>query len=145
MSADVVIDPELGPLRWKERIECWEGAIHLSSGNAFELAVFARAHLVAERAITADARRAIARIRVGEDAYRSYACNELLEIHNSEWSEGSVVDATEFMCRLEPESVEVHESGYSEMHFRDGDLFWGHSVGVRIRPDGSFQEAVVEG
>ena len=43
------------------------------------------------------------------------------------------------------ESVAVHESGYCEVHFRDGDLFWGHSVGVRIREDGSFQEAVVEG
>jgi hypothetical protein len=97
------------------------------------------------RSITVDARVAIARIRTAEDACRSYACDELLEIHNSEWSEGGVIDAGEFKRRLEPDSVEVHESGYAEVHFRDDDLFWGHSVGVRIRPDGGFQEAVVEG
>ena len=140
-----MIDTELGALKWNEELEFWEGSIRLSSSDAFELAVFARAGLVADRVISADARRAIARIRTAEDACRSFACKELLEIHSAEWSEGNVIDGSEFMRRLEPDSVEVHESGYSEIHFRDGGLFWGHSVGVRIRPDGSFQEAVVEG
>ena len=145
MSAHSLIDPDLGALTWNDELEFWEGSIRLSSSDAFELCVFARARLVADRAISADARRAIARIRTAEDECRSFACKELLEIHNDEWSEGSVIDAGEFMRRLEPESVEVHESGYSEIHFGDGGLFWGHSVGVRIRPDGSFQEAAVEG
>jgi hypothetical protein len=138
-------DPELGTLTWNDQLEWWEGSIRMTSPKEFELFVLARPSLVEDRSITVDARVAIARIRTAEDACRSYACDELLEIHNSEWSEGSVIDAGEFKRRLEPESVEVHESGYAEVHFRDGDLFWGHSVGVRIRPDGGFQEAVVEG
>jgi hypothetical protein len=145
MSADSMNDAELGDLTWNEQLEWWEGSIRMTSPKEFELFVLARSSLVADRSITADARAAIARIRTAEDACRSYACGELLEIHNSEWSEGSIISAGEFKRRLEPDSVEVHESGYSEVHFRDGDLFWGHSVGVRIRPDGSFQEAVVEG
>ena len=145
MSAHSLIDPDLGALTWNDELEFWEGSIRLSSSDAFQLVVFARANLIADRAISADARRAIARIRTAEDECRSFACKKLLEIHNEEWSEGNVIDAGEFMRRLEPESVEVHESGYSEIRFRDGGLFWDHSVGVRIRPDGSFQEAVVEG
>ena len=138
-------DPELGTLTWNDQLEWWEGSIRMTSPKEFELFVLARPSLVEDRSITVDARVAIARIRTAEDACRSYACDELLEIHNSERSEGSVIDAGEFKRRLEPDSVEVHESGYAEVHFRDGDLFWGHSVGVRIRPDGGFQEAVVEG
>ena len=145
MSANSVIDADRGTLEWNDELEFWEGSIRLSSSEAINLAVFARATLVADRGISADARRAIARLRTAEDACRSFACAELLEIHNAGWSEGDVIDASEFVHRLEPESVEVHESGYSEIHFRDGGLFWGHSVGIRIRPDGTFQEAVVEG
>jgi hypothetical protein len=145
MSEHSIDDAELGVLKWNEQLEWWEGAIRMTSSKELKLFVIARPSLVADRSITEDVRAAIARIRVAEDACRSYACGELLEIHNAEWSEGSIIDADEFKRRLEPDSVEVHESGYSEVHFGDGDLFWGHSVGVRIRPDGSFQEAVVEG
>jgi hypothetical protein len=145
MSANLMDDPELGTLTWNDQLEWWEGSIRMTSPKEFELFVLARPWLVEGRSITLDARIAIARIRTAEDACRSYACDELLEIHNSEWSEGSVIDADEFKRRLQPDSVEVQESGYAEVHFLDGDLFWGHSVGVRIRPDGGFQEAVVEG
>ena len=138
-------DADLGSLRWNAQLEWWEGSIRMTSTEEVELVVFARASIVSDRSITANARAAIARIRTAEEACRECACRELLEIHNSEWSEDKTIDAGEFMRRLEPESVEVHESGYSEVHFHDDDLFCGHSVGVRIRPDGSFQEAVVEG
>lgn len=145
MSADPMNDAELGVLKWNEQLEWWEGAIRLTSPKDFELFVLARRSLVAKRSITVDARAAIARLRNTEEACRSYACCELLGIRNAEWSEGSIIDAGEFKRRLEPESIVVHESGYAEVHFHDGDLFWGHSVGVRIRPDGSFQEAVAAG
>ncbi len=145
MSEHSIIDPELGALTWNDELEYWQGSIRLSSSDVCELVVFARSRFVADRAISADARRTIARLRTAEEACRAFACAQLLEIHNAEWSEGRVIDAGEFTRRLEPESVEVHESGYSEIHFRDGDLFRDHGVGVRMRPDGSFQEAVVEG
>jgi hypothetical protein len=145
MTTHSVVDPELGPLKWDEHLELWEGSLRLSTSDALELAVFARAKLATNRAITAEARRAIERIRAAEFACRAFACEQLLETQNGEWSDGDIIDSSEFMRRLELESVEVHESGYSEVHFRDGGLFWGHSVGVRIRPDGTFQEAVVEG
>ena len=138
-------DSELGRLTWDDRLKWWEGSISLSSNVAFRLYIFARQGHTPNRGITAEARSALQRIRGLEAACRRYAAEELIGIRNSEWSDGNAVSHADFVRRLTPESVEIHESGYSEMHFGDGDLFWGHSVGIRIGPDGTFQEAVVEG
>lgn len=145
MTDDSMHDAQLGRLSWCAEFEGWEGSVPMTSGESCGLLVFARASLVAERAITVEARAAIERLRGAESACRSFASAELLEIHNSEWSEGATLDATGFERRLELDSLEVHESGYAEVGFTDGDLFWGHDVVVRIRPDGSFQEVVLAG
>lgn len=145
MTADSMNDPDLGTLTWDNKLDWWEGSIRLSSEVPFQLHIFARASEGSERAITADARRAIERIRQREPACRRYAADQLLNIRNSEWSQGDVISAEEFMRRLAPDSVEIHETGYTEIHFGDDGLFLGHSVGVRIRSDGGFQEAVLEG
>jgi hypothetical protein len=145
MTADSMNDPDLGTLTWDERLNWWEGSIRLSSEVPFKLYIFARAGENPERMITADARRAIGRIRQRESACRRYAADQLLNIRNSEWSRGDVVSAEEFTRRLAPGSVEIHETGYTEIHFGDDGLFLSHSIGVRIRSDGSFQEAILEG
>lgn len=76
---------------------------------------------------------------------RAYAARELTSIYNQEWSGGKIVTELEFARRLMPASIEIHEQGYAEFHFKDAGLFSGHEVGVRIKADGSFQEAVIEG
>ena len=143
MTEQLVVDEELGPLRWDPSLEWWEGEIRLSSQDPFVLYVMSRHD--DGRPITDEARAAIARIRTLETTCRRYAASELLAVHNAEWSEGNLTSTEEFADRLSPDSVEVHESGYAEVHFTDGELFGGHLVGVRIKPEGSFQEAVVEG
>jgi len=137
------IDSDLGPLTWNAELDWWEGTIRLSSPELFRLYVFARS--TPEQTITNDAHSAIRCLRTLEDSCRRYAATELLAVHNEEWAENGPIKDDEFMRRLVPDSLVIHESGYAELHFGDGDLFWGHGVGVRIRPDGSFQEAVVEG
>ena len=127
---------------WDPNLEWWQGTILLESSQPFQLYVFARSE---DRRITEAARRTIERLASSEWASRQFAAAQLHEIQQSEWSEGEQVSVDEFASRLIPESVEVHESGYAELHFGDDDLFWGHTVGVRIRADGTFQEAVIEG
>ena len=68
-----------------------------------------------------------------------------MQIYNEEWSEEDTLESPELARQLLAGSIEVHETGYAEVHFGDGGLLSGHSVGVRIHPDGTFQEAVVEG
>ena len=142
---DAIEDPEFGLLTWDQSLDWWEGSICLSSEEPFHLYVLARPDWSTNRAITAEARRAIERIRGLEGACREYAATQLLAMQNAEWSDGTTVSRADFVRRLTPESVEIHENGYSEVHFGDDNLFWGHAVGVRIRPSGEFQEAVVEG
>ncbi len=143
--ADSITDESLGELRWNEQLEWWEGKIQLDSDMPFTLYVFARSDFTPERAITEKCRAAIKRISVSEAKFRMYAAKELLEIHNSEWNDGAPTSVDEFAKRLTADTVEVHESGYAEIHFGDGGLFWDHGVGVRLRESGEFQEAVVEG
>jgi len=143
--ADVFTDDLLGELRWDEQLEWWEGKIRLDSNKPFTLYVFARDDLISDRIITEECRKAIVRIAESEAQCRAYAAKELLDIHNSEWNDGPPISTDEFIRRLAADSVEVHESGYAEIHFGDGGMFSDHVIGVRLRENGDFQEAVVEG
>jgi len=145
VSVDSRADPDLGLLTWDEGLEWWEGSILLSSVAPYRLYVFARASHVPARNITEAARLSIARLRDLEPACRRYATGQLLGVRNSEWATGDPLSPDDFARRFTPAGIEVHETGYAEVHFGDGGLFSGHGIGVRIRPDGTFQEAVVEG
>ena len=142
---DSITDETLGELRWNKEFEWWEGKIKLDSDAPFTLYLFARSDFTPDRTITEECRTAIKRIIGSEAEYRVYAAKELLDIHNSEWNDGPPTSIDEFANRLTADTVEVHESGYAEIHFGDGGLFWDHGVGVRLRKSGEFQEAVVEG
>ena len=145
MSVDSRADPDLGLLTWDEGLEWWEGSILLSSVAPYRLYVFARASHTPARNITKAARLSILRLRGLESACRRYAADQLLGVHNSEWTTGAPLSTEDFARRVTPDGIEVHETGYAEVHFGDAGLFSGHGIGVRIRPDGAFQEAVVEG
>ena len=144
-SIHSMVDPDLGELIWNARLQSWEGSMRLSSPQPYALHVFARAAHTPDRAITTKARLSIARIRGLEATCRQFASDQLLDIHNSEWPDSEPLRSEDFASRLIASSIEVHEDGYVEVHFGDGGLFSGHVVGVRVRPDGSFQEAVIEG
>lgn len=119
----------------------WEGRVTLPSGE-FVLHVHTSGEN--DHTITEAARHAFEKMKSLEQAARSFAAEELLSIHNSEWSEGKPIDADEFMARLVPAAIEMWPNGNAEISYEDGDLFWGHEVGVRFRY-GQFTEAVVQG
>ncbi len=143
--ADSIKDEMLGVLTWDAQLDWWEGKLKLESATPFVLYLLTRSEFTPERRITDECRTAIDRIVESEAEYRLYAAKQLCDIHNSEWNDGPPISEDEFAQRLTPDSIEVHESGYAEIHFHDGGLFWEHGVGVRLRQTGEFQEAVVEG
>jgi hypothetical protein len=145
MSVDSMVDPDLGQLAWDESLERWEGSIALSSPAPYRLYVFARASYTRARTITRDARLSLARLRTLESACRRFATDQLFDVHNSEWSTDGPIRPDDFASRLAPDGIEVHETGSVEIHFRDGGLFSGHGIGVRLSADGTLLEAVVEG
>lgn len=138
-----IIDNEFGQLIWNSGFDWWEGSIRPSSSDPFVLYIFSRDS--PDKIITNEARAALAKLRNLESVCRDFAASQLLDIYNQEWSDCGAIESDEFARRLTTDAIEVHESGYAEVHFGDGGMFWGHGVGVRIQEDGNFQEAVVEG
>jgi len=85
------------------------------------------------------------RSKGGQPTFKKvFAASELLPVHNDTWNDGEEIGASDFIKRLVPAAIQVWPSGDAEISFGDGDLFWGHEVGVRYR-GGVFTEAVVQG
>jgi len=134
-------DPQFGEMTWHPQALLWAGRVSLPSGSS--LAVYVHASSEADD-FTEDARSAFNKMMLSEAAARQFAAEELLTIHNEEWSEGKSIDQEEFISRTVLASIEVFPDGDAEISFGDDGLFWGHEIGVRYR-GGVFTEAVVEG
>ncbi len=67
-----------------------------------------------------------------EDKAKEYAVKELLPIKNEHWlSEGEVEMTTdEFKKLMDLESVTFEKDIQIQFWYNDGDIFWGHSIGV---------------
>lgn len=78
-------------------------------------------------------------------AIRRRAANGLLKTLNSTWNEGDPIDADEFIRRMSPDGIVVYASGRADVSYHDDDMFLGHAISVRIAPDGTFIESLIEG
>ena len=132
----------LGELTLDSDIGWWEGSLRLPSG--FTVLLYVNTPEDKDKSITDGARAAFEKMRSSEMAAREFAADELLATHNDEWCEGKKIDRHEFVSRLVLTTIQVWPNGDAEIDFGDGDLFWGHEVGVRYRR-GRFTEAVVQG
>ena len=138
-----ITDADFGDLVWNPELDWWEGSVKLDSPQPFVLYLFSRDD--PDRGISDESRAAFLRLAALEAPARAYAALHLTASYNREWSDGKIVTESEFARRRIPDSIEIHEQGYAEFHFKDAGLFSGHGIGVRIKADGSFQEAVMEG
>jgi hypothetical protein len=137
MSSNIFTDSTLGELRWDSRVNWWAGRF-----QAFQLYIHAR---TPDRLISTEARQALARIAGDDSAIRRRAADGLLEILNSTWNDGEPIGTEEFMRRMSPDGIVVYERGRADVSYHDDDMFLGHSISVRIAPDGTFIEALIEG
>ena len=84
---------------------------------------------------------------------RAFAAEQLLELANdweqdaagNEEREPEEITAERFMERMEPDAVQMSETGAFEFWFNDGDLFWGHAIHVTGTLDGGLESAQMEG
>lgn len=76
--------------------------------------------------------------KVELEAARRYLAGHYLDLANEDWSEGDQerMSVKEFLSRIEPEDVLFNGDGGVELTFRDGEVFAGHWLIARIRPDG---------
>ena len=92
------------------------------------------------------AARVVANLDAVRQAAEDRAVADLLPLKNEAWldeGEPSVPEA-EFRRRLQFESVTAFADG-AELYFADGDLFWGHTVVVRMAADGRMTDADIGG
>jgi hypothetical protein len=136
------IDEQLGELTYDPDIGWWEGRVTLTAGSSFVLYVHTPGR--DDSSITEGVKIAFEKMRISEQVAREFAASKLLSVHNDTWNEGEKIDASEFVRRLVPATIQIWPNGNAEISFGDDNLFWGHEVGVRYR-GGRFTEAVVQG
>jgi hypothetical protein len=142
MDPDNISDPKLGELRWDSRFDWWEGRFPQGSETSFQLYIKGQN---ADRTISAEAHQAVALLAERDASIRRWAADGLLEILNSTWNEGDPIDADEFIRRMSPDGIVVYASGRADVSYHDNDMFLGHAISVRIAPDGTFIESLIEG
>ncbi|WP_028391165.1 DUF2262 domain-containing protein [Bacillus cihuensis] len=70
-----------------------------------------------------------------EHTLRHQIAEELLVVHNDEWSEGEVITSKEFAERIRLNTISLFDDGSIETYYDDGDLFWGHTILARLNKE----------
>jgi hypothetical protein len=90
------------------------------------------------------AREFLSWLRAHERKPREFAAEELLDLHNMEWNEGKSTTRSAFIKRMKLESVHLSSTG-GTLYYRDGNLFWGHSITISLNKRGEFKRAGIAG
>ncbi|HWB73859.1 MAG TPA: DUF2262 domain-containing protein [Nannocystaceae bacterium] len=71
--------------------------------------------------------------RISCDSVKRFAAAQLLELHNESWrdEDSPALRPSEFVARMRACGITLNEDDV-EVWFEDRDLFWGHSIVVRL-------------
>ncbi|WP_075340405.1 DUF2262 domain-containing protein [Tenacibaculum agarivorans] len=72
---------------------------------------------------------------------------DLLSLKNESWLEDDEkeLQESEFKSRISIDSITIHPDDEFEFWFKDGDLFWGHSINIGGNLNGQLEEATING
>lgn len=130
-----LIDDTLGKLEWNDNLNWYHGTARVGN-TSFDLSL--------NPDDGTDATRALSRAKQivkDFDRYRKlaadYAVDGLLELKNDNWLKDGEreVTAEEFKAKIVLTAITVEADGDATFWYRDGGLFWGHSIEVRIDAD----------
>lgn len=81
------------------------------------------------------------------DALRLFATDQLLALKNEGWlhEDEDPLSYETFIDLIKLEGVSVYPEGHFEVFFLDGDLFFGHSILVKVGRDFTFKNASLAG
>lgn len=87
------------------------------------------------------------KLRALDREAKSYAAKELLPTKNDFWLNDGEKEMSErtFIQMIKLESITVRDDGSYDFWYKDGDIFWGHSIEVRSEPDKGFFDASMQG
>lgn len=135
----------LGTLRYNADLKWYEGQVE-HGGKVVPIYIAAEG----EKEFDAAAARAVhvtSSLEDYEARAKDYAAEQLLKIKNHGWlDEGeSPVGADVFKEKLSLQEIVFRRYGAVELHHRDGNLFWGHSVVVSLDGGDNFVQADISG
>lgn len=137
-------DPVLGPCTWDARVNWYQ---YRPFGQHPEATLNIKSLTYPSLAAAIQEAREV--VDKSEDLIaqgKTFAAAKLLEIYNSVWrDEGQpAIDAAGFIACMTLQDVVVSMHRLT-LYYNDGDLFLGHCIEIRIRPDGTISEACVSG
>ncbi|HSD83193.1 MAG TPA: DUF2262 domain-containing protein [Anaerolineae bacterium] len=140
------VDPVLGSLAFNVELNWYEGRYRTAAHGEVPFAISLDATPSVEAALH-DARELIPRLAEALAAAQAYACDQLLALKNEVWLEEGEgpVTAADFRARLTIDSIGVYANRKAEFFFRDGGLFWGHTVLLSWSESQGFVSADIAG
>jgi len=145
MTQDIV-HPVLGPMRFDEQLNWFEGVFTPRDGQSIQISISLDA-TESDEAALAEASELLPVLSNLLGAAKQFACDQLLALKNDKWlQEGeSPLRPQDFIALLGIESIGFYAEQECELSFRDGDMFWGHTVLLSWNPAEGFGGASIAG
>jgi hypothetical protein len=151
MAVRTLEDPELGRLTSDDG-DCWEARVGFQPGLSVAVTIMTHAYGKPQIPIEELCRRAADYLRWSRDVevgFRQRIADELLDCYNENWvsqAEGQgPVDRDRFLEHVALDSIVLDTDGSACWYYRDGGLFAGHWIEVRVGEDRQFSEAGLAG
>jgi hypothetical protein len=141
-----VVDPVLGKLVLDRGLNWYEGQLNIEGQGTAHIGISLDDVPIPEEAIQR-AGVLVPLILASILQAKEFACARLRSLKNESWLEASEKPVTpeDFVQRLSVESLVVYADQSCEIYFKDGDLFWGHTVLVSWNPEEGFHDAGIAG
>lgn len=140
--------PTLGKFLYHEKLDWYEGELNINGS-------FCNIYLHYSNPEQFEKLAAFAEIQIGKKLYEEMLLSAeipMIELKNDSWleedeetGEEQPITAEEFRQRVSIESIVFNENGSSSIFCNDDDIFWGHSIEIRVDEKGEYKSANLAG
>ena len=139
-----VHDEILGPLRWDDQHSWWTFEVGPIAGRSIRGLIIPEDSRVPLARVQLDTVRAcVTWIRANEPAVREFITRKSFNWWLDAWFDEEIdeINTPEEFCEtIRLSGVNFYEDGKARMCYEDGGLLGGHSLWVRVGPDGTFED-----
>lgn len=144
----VIEDGELGKLVLDRSLHWFEGKRRLG-GRSYRISVSQSGAGENRARDLRDVERAkaiILRLEARHSATLAAIAGEMLPLYNDNWRDRrKALKRGPFLERVRLSDIVVHSDGAATAYFKDGGLFLGHTIEVRVRNTGAISEVCLSG
>ena len=141
----------LGLFTYEDAYKCWAGRVELRPGSSidYRLSTWGTHNFDSTELLERGA-KFLAWSRKAERTVLGQIADELLSVYLANWSpeqKGKTrpMSRKAFLSRVTTSSINLNADGSAYWYFKDGGLFAGHRIEVRVQPDQSISEICLAG